>query len=90
MVLIEADQPIGDSLSGSSVGTGGGPKYGVAVTTGTLVYHDTTQPLARRPSGHDPCVIQRTVEEGTINDLSASHPWFWSDGAKVGIELLQR
>ncbi|MEO5886722.1 MAG: hypothetical protein ABIQ77_03585, partial [Anaerolineales bacterium] len=65
IIIVEDDQPVGDSVSGSPVGIGGGPKFEVVITAETLVYHDTTQPPARRPSGNDPRVIQQTVEEGT-------------------------
>lgn len=71
IIIVEDDQPI-DSVSGSPVGIGGGPKFEVVVTTGTLIYHDTTQPPSRRPSGDDPRVIQQTVKEGTLDDLNNS------------------
>ena len=53
IIIVEDDQPV-DSVSGSPVGMGGGPKSEVVVTTETLIYHDTTQPPSRRPSGDDP------------------------------------
>src|SRR5687768_6915278 len=45
IIIVEDDQPV-DSVSGSPVGIGGGPKLEVVVTAETLIYHDTTQPPA--------------------------------------------
>ena len=72
VIILEDDQPVEDSVAGSPVGMGGGPKIEVVVTKETLVYHDTTEPPARRPSGNDPRVLQQTVEEGTLDNLIAS------------------
>jgi hypothetical protein len=87
-IIVEDDQPVGDSVSGSPVGTGGGPKFEVVVTAETLVYHDTTQPPARRPSGNDPRVIQQTVEEGTLDDLTASQSLVMVWGRKSGDRII--
>jgi len=90
IIIVEADQPI-DSVSGSPVGIGGGPKFEVVVTAETLIYHDTTQPPARRPSGDDPRVIQQTVEEGTLDDLhteSMVMVWGGRSGDRVIAEVL--
>ena len=92
IIIIEDDQPIGDSASGSPVGIGGGPKFEVLITVETLVYHDTTQPPARRPSGNDPRVIQQTVEQGTLDDLIASQSlvmvWGRKNGDRIIAEVL--
>jgi len=87
IIIIEDDQPI-DSVAGSPAGIGGGPKFEVVVTTETLIYHDTTQPPARRPSGNDPRVIQQTVEEGTLDDLSISQSLVRVWGRKSGDRII--
>ena len=91
VIIVEDDQPV-DSVSGSPVGLGGGPKMEVVVTTETLIYHDTTQPPARRPSGNDPRVIQQTVEEGTLDDLNAAPSlvriWGHKSGDRIIAEIL--
>jgi hypothetical protein len=91
-IIVEDDQPVGDSVSGSPVGIGGGPKFEVVVTAETLVYHDTTQPPAHRPSGDDPRVLQQTVEEGTLDDLNISQSlvmvWGRRSGDRVIAEVL--
>jgi hypothetical protein len=90
-IIVEDDQPV-DSVSGSPVGIGGGPKLEVMVTTETLIYHDTTEPPARRPTGGDPRVIQQTVEAGTLDDLSPSHSlvmvWGRRSGDRIIAEVL--
>src|SRR5688572_19583493 len=50
IIIVEDDQPVGDGASGSPVGIGGGPQSEVVITAETLIYHDTTQPPAHRPS----------------------------------------
>jgi hypothetical protein len=87
VIIVEDDQPI-DSVSGSPVGIGGGPKFEVVVTAGTLIYHDITQPPARRPSGDDPRVLQQTVEEGTLDDLSPSNSLVMVWGRKSGDRII--
>jgi hypothetical protein len=91
-IIVEDDQPIGDSISGSPVGLGGGPKLEVVVTAETLLYHDTTQPPTRRPTGNDPRVIQQTVEEGTLDDLSISQSlvmvWGRQSGDRIIAEVM--
>jgi hypothetical protein len=88
IIIIEDEQPLGDSASGSPVGIGGGPKVEVVITTETLVYHDTTQPPVRRPSGNDPRVIQQTIEEGTLDDLIPSQSLVMAWGRKSGERII--
>lgn len=88
IIIVEDDQPVGDSASGSPVGIGGGPKWEVVVTAETLIYHETTQPPARRPSGNDPRVIKQTVEEGILDDLIASQSLVMAWGRKSGDRII--
>jgi len=88
IILVETDRPAGDGVSGSPVGMGGGLKFEVVVTTETLIYHDTTQPPARRPSGDDPRVIQQTVEDGTLDDLNNSQSLVMVWGRKSGDRVI--
>jgi hypothetical protein len=88
IIIVEDDQPVGDSVSGSPVGIGGGPKVEVLITAETLVYHDTTKPPARRPSGNDPRVIQQTMEMGTLDDLIISQSLVMTWGRKSGDRII--
>jgi hypothetical protein len=88
IIIVEHDQPVGDSVSGSPVGIGGGPKVEVLITAETLVYHDTTEPPARRPSGNDPQMFQQTVEKGTLDDLIVSQSLVMVWGRKSGDRII--
>jgi hypothetical protein len=88
IIFVETDQPVGDEVSGSPVGIGGGRKLEVVVTTETLIYYDTTQPPDRRPEGNDPRVIQQTVKPGTLDDLGTSHSLVMVWGRKSGERII--
>ena len=92
MILVESDQHEGGGVSDGPVGVGGGPQVEVVVTTETLIYHDITQPPARRPTGNDPRVLQQIVEEGTLDDLNISQSlvmvWGRRSGDRIIAEVL--
>ena len=93
IILLETDPPdVGSGVSGSPVGIGGGPQVGVVVTTETILYHDTTQIPAERPTGDDPRVLQETVVEGTLDDLINSQSlvkvWGRKNGERIIAEVL--
>jgi hypothetical protein len=77
---------------GSPEHLSGGPKAEVVVTTETILYHDTTEPPARRPSGNDPRVLQQTVEQGSLDDLAISQSlvmvWGRMSGDRIIAEVL--
>lgn len=87
-ILVESDQHGGGGVSDGPVGMGGGPQVEVVVTTETLIYHDITQPPARRPTGNDPREIQQTVEEGTLDDLNISESFVMVWGRKSGDRII--
>ncbi|HMD82738.1 MAG TPA: hypothetical protein VKE92_15585 [Anaerolineales bacterium] len=92
MIFVETNPPGGDGVSGAPVGLGGGRKFEVVVTTETILYRDTTQPPARRPSGDDPRELQQIVEEGTLDDLNDSQSlvmvWGRKSGDRIVAEVL--
>ena len=88
MIFVETNPPGGDGVSGAPVGMGGGPKFEVVVTTETILYHDITEPPARRPSGDDPRELQQIVEGGTLDDLNASHSLVMVWGRKSGDRII--
>jgi hypothetical protein len=88
MIFVETNPPGGDGVSGSPVGMGGGPKFEVLVTTETIVYRDTTQPPARRPTGDDLRVLQQIVEAGTLDDLNDSQSLVMVWGRKSGDRII--
>ncbi len=88
IILVESDQSGGGGVSDGPVGMGGGPQVEVVVTTETIIYLDTTQPPAHRPSGDDPRVLQQTVEEGTLDDLNISQSLVMVWGRKSGDRII--
>jgi hypothetical protein len=88
LIIVEDDRDTGDSVAGSPVGIGGGSKFEVLITTDTLVYHDTTQPPAQRPTGNEPRVIQQTLEAGTLDDLIVSQTLIMAWGRKSGDRII--
>lgn len=92
IIFVEDDQPVGDSVSGSPVGIGGGQKFEVVVTTETILYHETTKIPAERPTGDDPRVLQQTVVAGTLDDLINSQSlvrvWGRKSGDRIIAEVL--
>lgn len=73
---------------GSPEHLSGGPKTEVVVTTETILFHDTTEPPARRPSGNDPRVLQQTVQAGTLEDLNNSQSLVMVWGRKSGDRII--
>lgn len=92
IIFVETNPLGGDGVSGALVGMGGGPKFEVVVTTETILYHDITEPPARRPSGDDPRELQQIVEEGTLDDLNDSQSlvmvWGQKSGERIIAEVL--
>jgi len=96
IVTVQGGGPNVDNPDGVEVGSpehlSGGPKAEVVVTTETILYHDTTEPPARRPSGNDPRVLQQTVEKGTLDDLAISQSlvmvWGRMSGDRIIAEVL--
>lgn len=92
IIIIQGGGPNVDNPEGVEVGSpehlSGGPKAEVVVTTETNLYHDTTEPPARRPSGNDPRVLQQTVEAGTLDDLAISQSLVMVWGRMSGDRLI--
>ncbi len=96
IIIVQGGGPGAENPNGVEVGSpehlSGGPRTEVVVTNQTMIYHDTTEPPARRPSGNDPRVLQQTVEQGTLDDLSDSQSlvmvWGRMSGDRMIAEVL--
>ena len=92
IIIIEADREDQSGAAGSPVGMGGGKREEVVITNETLIYHDTTEPPDRAPSGADSRVLQQTVEEGKLDDLYPSSSlvmvWGRRNGDRVVADVL--
>ena len=96
IIIVQGGGPNVENPRGVEVGSpehlSGGPKAEVVVTTETMIYHDTTEPPSRRPSGNDPRVLQQTVEAGTLDDLNNSQSlvmvWGRRSGDRIIAEVL--
>ena len=88
IIIIESDRPGGDGVTGSPAGIGGGLRFEVVITAETLIYHDTTEPPARRPSVNDPRELQQTVEAGMLEDLTNLQSMVMVWGRKSGDRII--
>jgi hypothetical protein len=68
-VVVQAGGGDGESFAGSPVDNNG-PKVEVVTTSETVVYLETTQP-PRPPSSGENVVLQQTVAEGSLDDLTS-------------------
>ncbi|MCI0550434.1 MAG: hypothetical protein L0287_05730 [Anaerolineae bacterium] len=96
IIFVQGGGPGNENPRGVQVGSpehlSGGPKFEVVVTTETILYHDTTEPPAHRPTGDDPRVLLQTVVEGTLDDLinlqSLVMVWGRKSGDRIIAEVL--
>jgi len=96
IITVQGGGPNAENPNGVEVGSpehlSGGPQAEVVVTNQTMIYHDTTEPPARRPSGNDPRVLQQTVEAGKLDDLMDSQSlvmvWGRMSGDRMIAEVL--
>ena len=68
-VVVQAGGGDGESFAGSPVDNDG-PKVEVVTTSETVVYLETTQPPGPPSSGEN-LVLQQTVAEGSLDDLTS-------------------
>jgi hypothetical protein len=87
IIIIEASQPT-TGEGGVEVGSGGGPKTEVVVTTKTMIYHDNTKLPSQRPTRDNNPPIQQTVQEGTLDDLNISQSLVMVWGRKNGDRII--
>ena len=96
MITVQGGGPNVEDPNGVEVGSpehlSGGPKVEVVVTTETILYHDTTEPPSRRPTGDDPRTLQQTLEAGRLDDLINSQSlvrvWGRKSGDRIIAEVL--
>ena len=76
----------GEEVSGSPLDNGR-PKVEVVINNETTIYLETTQPPSAPPSSGETQVLQQTVEEGSLDDLtSQSFVTVW--GRKSGDRII--
>ena len=75
-----------EAVAGSPLDNGG-PKVEVVVNNETKIYIETTQPLNVPPTSGETQVLQQTVDEGSLDDLtSQSFVSVW--GRKSGDRII--
>ena len=80
----------GESVAGSPVGNDG-PKVEVVVTKETTIYLETTQPSGPPSPGNNNMVLQQTVAEGSLDDLTSQSfvtVWGRKSGDRIIAEVL--
>ena len=76
----------GEAVAGSPLDNSG-PKVEVVITGETTIYLETTQPPSAPPTSGETQVLQQTVEEGSLDDLtSQSFVTVW--GRKSGDRII--
>jgi len=82
----------GDSGPSTSGGpSSDGPKVEVVVTNETTIYLETTQPPSAPPSSGETQVLQQTVAEGSLDDLTSQSfvtVWGRKSGDRIIAEVL--
>ena len=80
----------GEAVAGSPLDNGG-PKVEVVVNNATRIYIETTQPLNVPPTSGEPQVLQQTVDEGSLDDLTSQsfvNVWGRKSGDRIIAEVL--
>ena len=80
----------GEAVAGSPLDNGG-PKVEVVVNNETRIYIETTQPLNVPPTSGETQVLQQTVDEGSLDDLTSQsfvNVWGRKSGDRIIAEVL--
>ena len=80
----------GEAVAGSPLDNGG-PKVEVVVNNETKIYIETTQPLNVPPTSGETQVLQQTVDEGSLDDLTSQsfvNVWGRKSGDRIIAEVL--
>ena len=80
----------GEAVSGSPLDNGG-PKVEVVVNNETKIYIETTQPLNVPPTSGETQVLQQTVDEGSLDDLTSQsfvNVWGRKSGDRIIAEVV--
>jgi len=89
-VVVQAGGGDGESFAGSPVGNDG-PKVEVVTTSETIIYLETTQPPSAPPTNGETQVLQQTVAEGSLDDLTDQSfvtVWGRKSGDRIIAEVL--
>lgn len=80
----------GEAVAGSPLDNGG-PKVEVVVNNETKIYIETTQPLSVPPTSGETQVLQQTVDEGSLDDLTSQsfvNVWGRKSGDRIIAEVV--
>jgi hypothetical protein len=80
----------GEAVAGSPLDNGG-PKVEVVVNNETNIYIETTQPLSVPPTSGETQVLQQTVDEGSLDDLTSQSlvsVWGRKSGDRIIAEVV--
>jgi len=80
----------GEAVAGSPL-ENGGPEVEVVVNNQTRIYTETTQPLSVPPTSGETQVLQQTVDEGSLDDLTSQSlvsVWGRKNGDRIIAEVV--
>ena len=80
----------GEAVAGSPLDNGG-PKVEVVVNNETKIYIETAQPLSVPPTSGETQVLQQTLDEGSLDDLTSQSfvsVWGRKSGDRIIAEII--
>ena len=90
-VVLKIEEGSEDAQTGLSDPPKDGPQVEVVITSDTVIYLETTQPPSQRPASGENVVLQQTVSEGSLDDLTPQSfvtVWGRKSGDRIIAEVL--
>jgi len=90
MVLQTSVGVVGEAMAGSPM-ENNGPKVEVVINNDTMIYLETTQPPSAPLTSGETLVMQQTVEEGSLDDLTSQSSvtvWGRKSGDRIMAEVI--
>ncbi len=90
-VVLKIEEGSEDAETGLSGPPKDGPQVEVVITSDTVIYLETTQPPSQPPASGENVVLQQTVAEGSLDDLTPQSfvtVWGRKSGDRIIAEVL--
>lgn len=90
-VVLKIEEGSEDAETGLSGPPKDGPQVEVVITSDTVIYLETTQPPSQPPASGENVILQQTVAEGSLDDLTPQSfvtVWGRKSGDRIIAEVL--